>query len=254
MTIFGSFTFSRIVKTFLPGIPLFLAILLPIDLLLLPIDEAHSGNRLLMWITAQNALFITLFIPGCLICGLILNMIIYGGFHEKLIKRQAYKKDPDLFVLYENISKHIMEKCITRRIESRDESLKDGKRLDPLYFILPEIDLQKYYFLQESYQYYVDFGVNMAGSLIISSISFNLWWLFKDPFEYSVVYALFPFLGATVGKCIFILATLSTTCIVSYLLVKSSIKNYLRHYQNTISLYYGVICLEKEFLDVQHGA
>jgi hypothetical protein len=163
MNLFGAFNFGRLIKTFLPGLILFIGLLFYIDILLYYLI---GHPKVVPYFLQKDLQFLTLSIPSSIILGIFSNTLFFSEAMDRLIEIPNKKKRPAFYRYEESLKQKINEYYIDR-LNLTDEE-QDGFRQfnDPRHFLLHKQDLEKYMFIQESYWYYLEFQINILLALI----------------------------------------------------------------------------------------
>jgi hypothetical protein len=233
MNLFSSFTFGRLIKTFIPGFVLLMSLLIILDGYL----RAHHGPSAMVYLDLPNssAVIVSSAVVLCIILGLISNTIVFAGLNDWLVRAPVKKAHPVLFEAKKHVENMISETYI-RNIRGRlagdsaCQSAESGEniwidqaesQIDAEYVILREFDTSKILYIQEQYWYYMELHINLAFSIAVMIPSF----LFRDisvhghmTFDRDLA-----FIAISIGMIAF--------------LVRMAKSNYLRHSKKILSLF-----------------
>ena len=232
MNVFGAFSFGRLIKTFLPGFIILLSIPLYAEAMLLAVGSGHS---LLHWTYSNAVLASVISIPLSLILGIISNIVFFAFLTERIIRKPFNENNQAFNDTQQKISEWIVSHYEAKDVIPRD-IFKDFKNyIDLDFFLLPQIQLDKLIFLQESYWYYLEFQLNLILSLVLFAVSILFLYsvhVFKTGFN------LWSYLFFVV-LCSFVLSFLI------YISLKAAKLNYEKHRKKLLSLQLGAVCLDK---------
>ncbi|HWM92538.1 MAG TPA: hypothetical protein VN493_17365 [Thermoanaerobaculia bacterium] len=232
MNLLGTFSFGRIIKTFLPGFVIVFSLVLLLDALISLIGLA-PGDSLLRWIAQNSLLTSFVAIPLSLICGIFSNMVLFVYLTDSVIRRPFRKGNEELFDLQKEIFDHLYSKINSRRILPQELSrrLRKSEAFDLEYLLFPIIPLDKLIFLQESYWYYLEFQINMCLATVLFTLG-SLFWSLTNYFSLGITW--WRYLAALV------VGLLIATYLVR-LSIRAARRNYARHVQKLLNLLVGSV-------------
>ena len=166
MNIFGSFSFGKLIKTFLPGFLIILTLIGYLDLFIVLIGNAHIFKKLFL----NNCLItVSFLIPFSIIFGIFSNIIFFTYATDILIRKPHEKKDPT-FYSYEKSIHNLIKNHYSKHLFISEIDINNFfNYCDVPYFILRDLPLDKLVFLQDSYWYYLEFQLNILFALVLSS-------------------------------------------------------------------------------------
>jgi len=226
MNVFGTFTFGRLIKTFLPGTVLFASALLYLDAVanLFGLDFS-----VINWAIGNPILTTLATIPGSIILGILLNTVVFGGLLDVLVRQPVNSEMSEFNVLRDSIVDCTLNTSETNTLIPSDiyDTFKEHVDFDS--FMLPRVDLDKLVYIRESYWYYLEFQVNVALASVFSLTGVFFWWIRHD----TVV-------GLTAGPALVLAAALIlVTGLVFVALIRAARLNYMRHKKKLLSLWIG---------------
>ena len=178
MNVFGSFSFGRLIKTFLPGFMILLAGIGYGEAFLL-----FSGNdNAIIEIATENPVFFVAFsIPFSIIFGIFTNTVTFSYGLDLLVRRHHQKENGEFYeyesTLKSSALKHYAD-CLFENEGTRNQFMK---YCDFQYFTLRTLPLEKFLFLEDSYWYYLEFQLNtilalcFGAPVFIGTLSLFLW-------------------------------------------------------------------------------
>ncbi len=234
MNVFNSLGFGKLIKTLLPGLLIFISLLLFID----SVFFVFKININILNIISTNQIISGLLtLPFSIICGIFSNIIYFTYFNDLLIRNHFNNNNPEFVELEKSIKQIIITKKIKYLQPIRSDFVELlEKQIDIDYLLMPQIQLDKLIFLQESYWYYMEFQSN-------------------------ILLSLFPLLIAMIVRCIIFFpltilqsrtfwAALALFLIIiiaiSYILLVSARLNFQRHKIKLLS-YYLALHIEKTY-------
>jgi hypothetical protein len=232
MNVFGAFSFGRLIKTFLPGFVVLMSIPLYVESVLLIANSSHS---LLNWIYANAILASALAVPLSLIFGIISNIVFFTFLTDRLIRKPFIEGNQDFNKTQQRISEWITSHYEDKNLIPSDIFGDFKKYIDLDFFLLPQLQLDKLVFLQESYWYYLEFQLNLILSVIVFAIAILLRvsvYTFKS--EASLCFYI-----------LFVILSMMFFVSVINISLKAAKINYDRHKRKLLSLQVGVIYSEK---------
>lgn len=226
MNLFGAFNFGRLIKTFLPGFILLIALVMGLDCLCTLTTAKVSFIDIII---KEPVIFSLMSIPVSLILGIFSNMVLYAGLNNLLVKNPVKKKNPELIQYYNSQLEIIIRYSIGKNSYSKKYKNSLIKHLDPIFLMLHEMDLQKLVFIQESYWYYLEFQMNAMFAIFVTYIFAILWFTLKAH----------PIIS---GKSFYILIAIISFLVISlsWLCIFCARKNYKKHIQKMLSYCVGI--------------
>ena len=225
MNPFGAFNFGNFIKIYLPGSILFLGIILGFDALF----SLYEKNVLSI-IKEAPIVFTFIAIPSVLLLGIFLNMTFFIG--AKDIFLDSYRKEHKKPL---NYCKGFLRKIIKEYLSNGNSPINTEEDvtevINPNFFMLAHIDIQKYNFLLESYWYYYEFQMNTFLALAFF-YPFTLWWICSR---------VLPKFGFNLFA-ILALVLAASTIIITLLCYRCAKKNYLMH-KKVYTSYLAGLCL-----------
>lgn len=174
----GAFSFSRILKTFLPGFMALLGVWLGLDA---RFYWLYQTLPIWHWVQANASAAMFASVPLSLACGMILNTLSFSYLLDPLIRTPYHKKHPGFATFWAGVGKHVRAKA---------EGLPQAPQAAPHYwdleyFLLPIVPMDKYTFLEESYWYYMEFSLNFILALALDTLAalfaFLAWFRHEPP-------------------------------------------------------------------------
>lgn len=226
MNIFSSFTFGRLIKTFVPGFFWLISLALVVDGYLRPETNLPS-----LIDKHSDALIFSITVILCVILGLISNTLVFAGLNDHFVRtpvrlnarNQTFIAAKDR--IETRIKQHFCE-LLTKQGAFDGENGPALRRetercLDPEYTIIQKDDFSKIVYVQEQYWYYMEIHINLAFSIALC-------------FTCHVVRAMMAGIDV-VNEETFL--GLALTLVLFIGLVKMARTNYLRHLKKIFSIY-----------------
>ncbi len=159
MNIFGSFTFSRLIETFIPGLVWLATALLVCTNMS---QWFPVSSDLFSFVNTHDASALALVIAASIILGLISNIVVFMGFYDWLVRKWVRRHQPDLFFLYDYLAERVrlhfwnMSGC-------NDEKKWHIYQMyaDPELLILRKIGVDELNYIREQYWYHLQFQINL---------------------------------------------------------------------------------------------
>lgn len=233
MDVFKSFSFGRLIKTFLPGFVCLLSAILIVDgAISLMIGNSHP---ILDWAQANPVIATALAIPWAIILGILCNTLFFLYLAPVFIKSYYRKHASDFVRSEEEIIDYLLAHHACKVIPVGLLKKIRGE-IDDYYFTLPYTSVEKVVFLQESFWDYHEFQLNLAFVLLLFSCAllFHLW-----------VDRVFVALDASTSIAVVAVAVLLTMTI-SLLLLRAARTNYDSHRKRSLSLILGAFAQSME--------
>lgn len=233
MDIFGSFTFGRLIKTFLPGFVIFLSLCTYVDIFFYNFFDA---TYLYNFAKSDSALFVAFSIPFSIILGVLSNTLFFTYFTRALITKNHYKHFPEFYDFQKKVFDIV--KCRVADTLRIDDPSKDrfDKSIDVESFLLSKTDVDKVIYASECFWYYLEFQLNIlwAFSFMLPAV-ITVWIMFalKKNMTPSVILMF--------SALIIVIFTL--TC---RMLLISARKNFYFHKKQYLSLLLGSYLSEKK--------
>ena len=159
MSLVNSFSFSRLVKVFLPGVVIFGAFYLIVDALLLIGIQSYKPLQLA---TTGKTLFTLVLVIGAIILGLSANVLLF--LRNRRTLHDPFQRDErnlSLIKAEARLKQYFLKSSPAGKIFG-----KDGvDAFDAEAFLLPVMDLEKNMLMRESYWSYLEFIRNITGGL-----------------------------------------------------------------------------------------
>lgn len=226
MDLFGSFNFSRLIKTFLPGFMLCLSAMAYVDIIALQI-----ANKYILYFFAFESpvLFTVLLIPISIIFGVYSNTFFFALGYELLIFNHFKKKNIDLFNFENTVKEKIKTQLIDEMVLLEEQKESFIKHLDIKSFYLNKLDVDKISFLKDSFWYYLEFQLNILLGLntLCPAVIF---FIIKGGINLSIHWTIITLI--IISFFVIIVA-------VNSLFIKSARKNFKHHKEKYLSLLIG---------------
>lgn len=226
MNLFGAFSFGKLIKTFLPGFILSLAILIYLEILF----EVNNLNFNIYRIVSESStLFTVLIIPISITLGVFSNSIFFTFLNRKIITNKFYTNN-ESFCKFE---KSVYMKMKNRFIKALDIDEKEAndfkKHIDVNMFLFNKTDLNKINSIKDSYWNYLEFQLNIL--LAINFITPALIYSFIKFFLYQN--------QNIIPLVLVIIFFILSIIFLNFTLIKSAKINYSINRKKFLSLNYG---------------
>ena len=232
MNLLGTFSFGRVIKTFLPGFVILFAVTLFTETI---IRVLHPSPTQSLWeFLSQNSVLTSFIaIPLSLICGIFSNMALFVFFTDAIIRGPFKRGNEEFFQLqtqiFDKLYKVISDSnTLPRKLA---HAFRNSEALDMEYLLLPIVPVEKLLFLQESYWYYLEFQLNMSLATVLLAIGGISWSLSN-----------FSMLGISWAS--YVAATCLGAFFTAFLVIlslKAARRNYARHIQKLLNLLLGSV-------------
>ena len=225
MNIFGAFTFGSLIKTFIPGFVLLIAVcILAADIAMI----FDAKPVILEFVVSDPRTALVLAIPASILFGLLSNIVVFMGVTDLFIRRPAKKSKPSLFDLYDLLATQIRKQCWDH-VDNDEEKNEEifHEHVDAEYVMLQTIGIEKMTYLREQYWFHLEFQINLLFSIVILFISF-------------VLYSSLKF-GITLTFIESLLLYVAIAAPIGGLLFGAARKNYERHISKMVSLMASVL-------------
>jgi hypothetical protein len=232
MDLFGSLNFSKLIKTFLPGFMLCIAMFIYFDMLVYFIVNKHI---IFSFAIGNAVLFTLLLIPFSIIFGVLSNTVFFIFGYERIIFRNYKKCNSELLNFENEIKGKIKRKIQTSINLDIDQDDRVLEYLDVKSFYLHKMDTEKISFVKDSFWYYLEFQLNILLGIdfLIPALLFVI---IKQGIQFSIHYLILSVL-----IILFILLLVA----LNILLIKSARKNFKHYKMKYLSLLLGAYSFEK---------
>ncbi len=226
MNLFGTFNYGRLIKTFLPGLILFVALCLYMDIIL---KYSISNYRFLSYVQNNPVLFSVILIPFSIILGIFSNTFFFTFATHYLINKHHISNNNGF---YDFKSKHIdrISRSIGSKIGLKDDMLEEFiSNIDVSAFLLNKTDVSKIAHIKDSYWYYLEFHLNILFAIDFIVPALMILWL-----KWCVAISLntATLIGTLVLYGLFIV-------LLNILFIVSARKNYFIYKKKRLSLLIG---------------
>jgi len=226
MNLFGAFGFGSLIKTFLPGLILFIILLLYLEL---SVYYLHNYIGIFNFMFTNPVLFTLVSIPVSIILGVILNSIVFSGFSEAILEKKHKKDNKPFYDFRERIFNKINEKISHKFQLSEPDRKTFMDVIDPRYLLLHKRSLDNIMYLRESYWYYMEFQLNTLIAVLFGTPAFITTLCILKNHDVIKSSALYFSIISLVAGCFFL------TCF----LMKSAKDNLDAHRKKELSLLLG---------------
>jgi hypothetical protein len=228
MDLLGKFDFGRIIRMFLPGIIFLLALTLIADALYALVSTDYALLRL---IAANQPISIALTIPLALICGLLVNTIMFVTNITAKIRPTEGRR-----VLNQQMVIELMNygdgTGMARKLYSLiPEETRECLSLEA--FLLPVLSPERILFIKEYFYFYMHFDIAFGLSVTVMEASLIFWML---------VYRLKLGIGAFAFWFLFFTSIVVWFALASVLYIAAR-RNYRDNLRVDLSFYLGTLCL-----------
>ena len=174
MNVFGAFNFGRLIKTFLPGFIILIAL---VFLTQVTLNLSNIEFNFIKYLKDYQVLIGFMSIPLSLTLGIFSNIVFFTYLNNVLIRNPYKKKHPELIELQKTIAEEIYLYVNNANTFTQDSYLSIKEHFDLDYHMMPKVQLEKLIFLQESYRYYMEFQLNtiFANTFLFPSLILFLW-------------------------------------------------------------------------------
>lgn len=237
----SAFSFGKIIKTFLPGIILLMALVLLADIAYQMLFIEAKTNLITGIIQHTNlATVVSIVVPLSILLGIFLNTVLWPTVIDNLREKWRCKEDRCVRDCFDHLkslaNQNIMEL-------SKDKNVMSSLQKFPVtlrYYYLPIIKLENLNYIWESYFSWFEFQINILFALLfllVSVITAGTFYIVK----YDLIESLHKL-------SLIILATLILFifALTAYYLVKSAQKNIWRFDE-------GLVCLIAGSLKFKNG-
>ena len=231
MNLFGAFGFGSLIKTFLPGLILFIILLLYLEL---SVYYIHNYIGILNFLFTNPILFTLVSIPVSIILGVILNSIVFSGFSEAILEKKHKKDNKSFYDFRERIFNKINEKISHKFNLSEQDRQTFMDVIDPRYLLLHKRSLDNIMYLRESYWYYMEFQLNTLIAVLFGIPAFITTLCILKNHDVIKSSALYFSITSLVVCCFFF----------TWLLMKSAKDNLDAHRKKELSLLLGTAFFE----------
>lgn len=162
MSLLSGLGFSRLIKTVVPGLLIVGIIGGYVDLVT---SFAGHGDPVFQWMQRNFSLAAALALLLGVVLGIFSNMVVFAWANDRLIRKRFDRERPEIGQFEQAFLKAVTQAKASRF--SRD--LAAAKiTLDLEYLLTEEVDLGRWSFLQDSYWYYLEFGMNMSMATVLA--------------------------------------------------------------------------------------
>ncbi len=179
MNIFGAFTFGSLIKTFIPGFVLLMAVVLLEAGL-----EQLAGSEPVLWTYArtQAQAALVLAIPAAILLGLLSNIVVFMGVNDKLVRLPVRAANRELCALYDALAQRVRDRY-WNALEGADPALRTAfnAHIDPELVLLHGIGVDKIAYVREQYWYHLEFQLNLLVSIGAVALALVIWILLSQP-------------------------------------------------------------------------
>lgn len=172
MNIFSSFNFGKIIKIILPGFFTCAGLLLLIDACWKLIFEE---DKIIKVIIENKTLSMFYSIPIILAIGMTCNTIFFVSISTKWFENWFINTNPEIAKLKSDVFESIKVSYVNRLTFNYDIKNLLIKYGNAAGFIHKNIDLEHFYFLQESYWAYFEYHANMLVASVFCFVGSWLW-------------------------------------------------------------------------------
>jgi hypothetical protein len=226
MELFGSFSFGRLLKTFLPG---FVALLGAIAYFELTIIAVHGAPMIIPFALARAGAFSAGAIPVAIILGVLSNSVCFVYAH-RVLQRHHAAHVPRYYELAKLLQELLATRIITTSNCSRDTAVLVVEETDLSGLLLPLQPVEKLTLLKERFWSYGEFQLNMLAAVTFAMPAVLWWW------------AALP--SSSRHSPLLLLMLLITYGFFARLSIKAAWLNFKAHKMKTLSFQLGSILLD----------
>ncbi|NJO54184.1 MAG: hypothetical protein HC829_04450 [Bacteroidales bacterium] len=180
MNVFGSFTFGALIKTFLPGFVLLVA---------LAIGESQVASALgwpTVWslIDKNDSFAAVIAVPASILLGLISNIFVFMGVNDWLVRGPTRRHSPNLFHLYDELSGRMRKKCWSgiNCGDSYEGSFNDN--IDVELIMMHKVGVNTLAYIREQYWFHLEFQMNMFIAVTAIAVAIEIYFIRMNLLEY----------------------------------------------------------------------
>lgn len=236
MDLLGGFDFGRLIRMFLPGIVVFVGLIFAADAIheLIRSTETPS-HAVLQLVKEYQTIFLAASIPSSLICGLLVNSVMFVTNITRLAGNTAERRKLSITMIEELVAHCDKQGIATRLLEITPDWAKEKLSLES--FLLPILTPDRILYLKGHFYYYLQFDIAFALSVLILEASGITWMIvyWNEPKSHGYTFV-----------WILIISIVVCGALVT-LLYKSAQRNYHGNLRADLSLYLGALCLTNCF-------
>lgn len=228
MDLLGKFEFGRLLRMFLPGIVLLSGLIFSADALYAILVRDYA---LLKLIAANQPISLALSLPLSLICGLLVNTVMFVTNITAKIGPTKNRRALNTKMIAELISYGDTTRMATKLFALVPEDMRESLSLET--FLLPVLSAERILFVKEYFYYYLQFDIAFGLSFTALEASIVGWML---------AYRLKLGISAFAFWILFFTSVLIWIAITT-ILYKAAKRNYVGNVRADLSFYLGTLCL-----------